>query len=140
MYSIKDLSIICGLTERTLRNYLKMGVLRGEKQNGVWRFSEEDIEKFMENDYVSSAVKANRNAVLFDYLNCYPKDENSACIVLHLPKEEPKAVADFFCEAVNKRSGLKMTYDKKKGVNKVVLIGNEKTVYDVLNEYYSVKR
>lgn len=41
MYTIKDLSMISGLTDRTLRTYLKMGVLVGEKADGSWRFSEE---------------------------------------------------------------------------------------------------
>lgn len=34
MYNIKDLSMISGMTDRTLITYLKMGVLAGEKREG----------------------------------------------------------------------------------------------------------
>lgn len=139
MYSIKDLSVMTGLTERTLRNYLKMGLLTGEKQDGVWRFNEAQLEAFWENDYVKASLKANRSAILFDYLRATPEKENSACMILHLPKENAKEVAAFFCDAVCKRQGLKMTFDGNKGANRVILIGDEETVYDVMREYHGKK-
>ena len=45
MYSIKDLTKISGFTDRTLRNYLKLGVLIGEKKDGQWYFNEEQIAR-----------------------------------------------------------------------------------------------
>ena len=128
---------MCGLTERTLRNYLKMGILNGQKECGVWHFSPEQIAEFMSNDYVRAAMKSKRTAIFIDYINDTYKKENSMCIVLDLPQENSEDVAKFFCQAVNKRSGLRMTYDKIKGLNRVVMIGGIDTVYDILNEYYS---
>ena len=46
-YTLKDLSMICGLTDRTLRNYLKLGILTGEKQAGTWCFTEEHLDAFL---------------------------------------------------------------------------------------------
>lgn len=139
MYNLRDLSMICGLTDRTLRNYLKMGILVGEKKDGAWFFDEDQIEAFLENEFVRQAMKAKRNAVLYDYLRYDPGKENTACIVLRLCEEDSKYVSDFFCNAVNQRKGLTMTFDKNKGENKVVLVGAEKTVYDVLSDYHAAK-
>lgn len=139
MYNLKDLSLISGMTDRTLRTYLKLGMLSGEKTDGVWHFTEEQIQEFLENEYVRPAIKAKRNALIFDYLRADASKENTACIVLHLRGDDSKAVAKFFCEAVNKRRCLSMTFDENKGENKVILVGSEETVYDVLNEYHSSK-
>lgn len=137
MYTLQEVSLISGLTERTLRNYLKQGILIGEKQDGVWRFTEEQITEFLSNDYVIPAVKAKQNAYIFDYLKNDYEKENTACVVLHLKKENPMKIASFFCEAVNKRQGLKMRFDHEKGENQVILVGSFDVVYDVLKEYNS---
>lgn len=135
MYSIQELSVMCGLTERTLRNYLKMGILQGEKREGMWRFTEEQIGAFLENKRVAASVKANRNAIFTDYLNHYPRNQNSACLLLHLPEDPSNQVSTFFCEAVNQRRGLKMTFETQKGSNRVILIGDPESVKDILAEY-----
>jgi len=64
MYSIKDLSMISGLTDRTLRNCLKIGILVGEKSEGVWQFSDEQIGESLDNNYVKAAIKTKRNSIL----------------------------------------------------------------------------
>lgn len=50
MYNLKELSMISGLTDRTLRNYLKMGILVGEKEYGTWNFTDEQVLAFLENE------------------------------------------------------------------------------------------
>lgn len=40
MYTLKQLALITGLTERTLRNYLRSELLTGEKRDGKWYFSD----------------------------------------------------------------------------------------------------
>ena len=140
MYTLQEVSLISGLTERTLRNYLKQGILIGEKQDGGWRFTEEQITEFLSNDYVIPAVKAKQNAYIFDYLKNDCEKENTACVVLHLKKENPMKIASFFCEAVNKRQGLKMRFDHEKGENQVILVGSFDVVYDVLKEYNSKEK
>lgn len=140
MYNIKDISLISGLTERTLRNYLKKGILVGEKQDGVWFFSEEQLMNFLDEAVVKAAMRANRNAILFDFLNDKFKSENSACILLHLPKDKSMSVATFFCDAVNKRSGLRMRFDTLNGLNQVILAGNLESVREVVEEYQKARR
>ena len=68
MYTLKDLSVITGLTDRTLRTYIKMGILQGEKTDGVWSFSDEHIQMFFENNFARSAMQSKRNSLVFDFL------------------------------------------------------------------------
>lgn len=140
MYNLKVLSMITGLTDRTLRNYLSAGILTGEKEQGKWYFTEKQIQAFLEHEYVKPAMKAKQNAILFDYLKYDARKGNTACIVLRLREENSKDVATFFCDAVNQRHGLTMTFDRNKGENKVVLVGEEEAVYQVLAEYHIAKK
>lgn len=139
MYTLKDLSMISGMTDRTLRTYLKMGVLIGEKKDGTWYFDDEQTCAFLENEYVKPSIKANRNAAIFNFLRSDMSKENTACVVLHLRNDDSKFVSDFFCNAVNKRHGISMTFDQNKGENKVVLVGDEDVVYSILAEYHALK-
>ena len=139
MYTLKDLTLISGLTDRTLRTYLKTGVLEGIKEGSTWCFTEEQIEAFFAHEYVKPAIAAKRNAILFDYLKFDGAKENTACIVLHLREEKWREVSSFFCDAVNRRHGLRMTFDRNKGENRVILVGREETVYEVLSDFHAMK-
>ena len=46
-YTLQDLEKILGVKERTLFRYLQKGWLKGSKR-GKWRFTEQDIKKFLE--------------------------------------------------------------------------------------------
>ena len=48
MYTIEDLAAFTGLTDRTLRSYLKDGRLSGTKEEGAWRFSSEDLGRLLQ--------------------------------------------------------------------------------------------
>ena len=140
MYTIKELSLMSGLTDRTLRNYLKLGFLKGEKKEGVWYFSVDQIESFFTQDVVVAAMESNRKALVFDFLANDKKDKNAACIILDLPEDDSGRVSSFFCDAVSKRNGLTMTFTKKKHRNRVILVGDEDTVYAVISEYHATKQ
>ena len=43
-YSINDVAMITGLSTRTIRNYISLGFLSGEKVNGAWSFTDKQIE------------------------------------------------------------------------------------------------
>ena len=45
-YDLNDLALMTGFTTRTLRNYLTQGLLEGEKENGVWQFTPEQLDRF----------------------------------------------------------------------------------------------
>ena len=56
MYNLKQLVMMTGLTERTLRNYLRLGILTGEKVDGIWQFTKEQVTAFYEKRIVKSAM------------------------------------------------------------------------------------
>ncbi len=37
-YTINHIALMTNLTSRTIRNYMKSGLLEGELMNGVWHF------------------------------------------------------------------------------------------------------
>ncbi len=38
-YTINELALISGFTTRSLRNFISMGHLNGEKIDGIWQFT-----------------------------------------------------------------------------------------------------
>ena len=42
-YTLNEVAVMSGLTTRTLRNYMKMGILKGKMLEGIWKFGEEEI-------------------------------------------------------------------------------------------------
>lgn len=56
-YSRKEISQMTMLSERTIRTYQKDGRLKGEKIQGQWVFSEEDLEGFFDDHNVKKVLK-----------------------------------------------------------------------------------
>lgn len=47
VYSLKDISKILNVTERTLHTYIKVGKIKGQKVGGRWLVSEVNLQKFL---------------------------------------------------------------------------------------------
>lgn len=45
-YTISELVMMTGLTDRTIRNYIASGILQGDKTDGCWRFTGEQVDGF----------------------------------------------------------------------------------------------
>ena len=58
--TLAQLAAISMLTERTLRSYLKRGLLAGEKTPGGWRFTAEQTAAFLALPQVRSASNTRR--------------------------------------------------------------------------------
>ena len=67
-YTINELSTITGLTTRTLRNYIKDELLKGDKSTGQWFFSEENIHSFVSHPSVHPSIQAKNRAIAYDFL------------------------------------------------------------------------
>ena len=136
MYTLKDLSVITGLTDRTLRTYIKMGILQGEKTDGVWSFSDEQIQMFFENNFARSAMQSKRNSLVFDFLADQKKKEKRMCVILDLPEDNHHSVRTFICEAVNRGTDLKMFYSKQRSGCRIILEGAEDSVFRIMQEFH----
>ena len=93
LYTVEDIAVMTSLTTRTIRNYLKEGILKGRKIGGQWRFTEEDINNFMDNgNYREEHLKNLRQDVLdfIDGVNTFADNigEIQVCSIVDLYQEE----------------------------------------------------
>jgi excisionase family DNA binding protein len=50
VYSLKEVSKILGVTERTLYNYVKAGKIKVRKIGGKWIMTEENLKKLIKGE------------------------------------------------------------------------------------------
>ncbi len=137
-YNLNELALITGFTTRTLRTYLTRGLLHGEKEDGVWRFSAEDIERFVSEPFVKEGLRIKRNAVVFDFLADTSKKAGRACAILDLPLSlmEGQRISAFFCEQMCKASDANFCSGMDHGVFRVILTGAQEQVETIMKAYY----
>ena len=138
-YNMNQVAMITGLTTRTLRNHLKLGLLKGEKIDGNWSFTEEDIAHFLDNPAVRQAVSSKQHALVYDFLGDDYKKTNRICTILDFPVsgEEARSISDFFCKEINENgSDIMFRFIWEKHIARVILSGAEESVISILNAYY----
>ena len=142
-YNLNQLATITGLTTRTLRNYLKLEFLKGEKIDGNWTFTEEEVGAFMAVPAVKQAIDAKNTGVIFDFLADAYKKSNRICTVLDFPvaMDEAMEISRFFCQEINQNgSDIVFKFSYERNLARVILSGAEESVMDILNAYYGRKR
>ncbi len=139
MYTIDQLSLMTGLTTRTLRNYLKGDILHGEKENGIWRFSEEQVQAFLEHPAVRPSIRAKHHGIVYDFLAGQNRHENEMCFLLDraMEEREAKQIADFFCHAVAPLSHVRFAYSYESGTARYILKGAEEDIRRILQSLYA---
>ncbi len=138
-YNLNQLAAITAFTTRTLRNYLKQGVLQGEKIDGSWRFTEEEVAAFVDHSAVRQSLSAKQNAVVYDFLADAFKKTNRICTVLDfpVPDEEAKSISEFFCKEITLHGhDIEFRFSYERGLARVILSGAEESVMDLLSAYY----
>lgn len=101
-YTIEDIAMMSGLSARTIRSYLSMGLLEGEKADGVWQFTLEQFSDFLGQDMVRQSVRAKAHGIVYDFLLQERRQKPEACAVLDLPvadkAEEPRVREDLLAQ------------------------------------------
>lgn len=140
-YLISHLVLITGLTDRTIRNYIASGILQGEKINGLWHFTAEQVERFISHSAVRPSILAKNNALVYDFLLDYKKTAQEACIILDLPGMDKKEVAEFFCYRISNGgySNIRFSFDGVEAVPRVILKGDMAQVLRLVNEFRAIK-
>ena len=100
LYFISHLVLITGLSDRTIRNYISSGILKGEKINGIWHFTPEEVDDFVKNPLVRPSIVAKNNSVVYDFMLNDSKNEEEACVILDIPKGDRKEISEFFCYSI----------------------------------------
>lgn len=142
-YTLNELAMMTGVTTRTLRNYLKLNILSGEKVDGVWRFSEEEVSSFLSDPNVKPGIQAKKNALVYDFLLDNRKKTNSICTILDfcVSGEEAEEIGTYFCNAVsgaNECGNLEFSFEKSDEHVRVILKGSDEVVREIVNGYYNV--
>ena len=139
-YTLGHLSQITGLTDRTLRTYLKNGILEGEKINGIWHFTEEQLDAFLRHPTVRPSIQAKNNAIVYDFMLDTKKPEPRACVILDLPGLDRIAAGKFFCDAIcyGDFRDLRFSLDAV-GTPRVILSGPAEHILDLVNSYNSTR-
>ena len=69
LYSISDIAKKTKLTDRTIRNYLANGTLKGKKIGGQWRFTQNDINALFHNEVFADDMLTKSEKNVDKYLN-----------------------------------------------------------------------
>ena len=139
-FTINELAMFTSLSTRTLRNYLAAGFLNGDKVNGAWQFSPEQVQAFLENKAVQPAMLAKKNAIVFDFMGSKPDKQDKICTILDLTAKDAVNASMFFCQRIpDLTPELEFHFASNplgKGV-RLILSGSPNDVLSLLNQYYS---
>jgi len=141
-YTINEVATMTGLTTRTIRNYLKSGLISGEKINGIWTFSSEDYYSLLNNPTIKPSIQAKNNAVIYDFLINDRKKTNNICTIIDLCVEDDEAfeISQFFCNtinAINDTANLNFKFEKHDKNVRIILSGADEVIVEILNKYYN---
>ena len=138
-FTIADMTVMTGLSSRTIRTYIAEGFLQGDKSSGVWQFSPEQIDRFFNNAAVRPTLRAKKNAVVYDFLGA-PHGENMMCVVLDLPAESLSQASALFCGYISEiqaKAELRFASDRIGKKGRVILSGSDADVMELLARYYN---
>lgn len=138
LYLISHLTLITGLTDRTIRNYIASGILKGEKINGIWHFTPEEVDAFIKNPAVRPSIVAKNNSIVYDFMLNDSKKEEETCVILDLPKSNIKETAEFFCYRITNGGykDINFSFDGNYKTSRVILRGKPSDAFGLIDEYY----
>ena len=138
-YVINHLVMFTGLSDRTIRNYIASGILQGEKINGLWHFTPEQVEEFVRHAAVRPSILAKNNGLVYDFLLDTKKTGQEMCVILDTPCADKKTVAECFCYSINSGGyhNIQFSFDGVMETSRVILKGDAAEVLRLVNEYNS---
>jgi len=90
LYTVEDIANMASLTPRTIRNYLKNGILKGKKIGGQWQFTMEDIKNLFDNSNFARDTSDNIKQQILDFVDGVNTDIKGSIQVC--------TIADYYCE------------------------------------------
>lgn len=134
---IHALALMTGLTERTIRTHLAAGLLVGEKTEGQWRFSDEQVYAYLQHPAVRPSILAKNHAIVYDFLADSRKQERMLCTVYDIPSGLEREIAQFFCSRISRGTyqDIRFTFDGFGAVSRIILSGRPKDVLQLLADW-----
>lgn len=112
LYSIAEVAKITKLTDRTIRNYLAKGLLKGSKIGGQWRFTVDNIHMLFKNDDFEDDMKNKTKKKIENYFMEQYSDFNNMCTIINLFIKDSNTRKEFF----NKINILKKSDNNKDSI------------------------
>ena len=142
LYLISHITLITGLSDRTIRNYIASGILKGEKINGIWHFTPEEVDAFIKNPAVRPSIVAKNNSVVYDFMLNDSKKEEETCVILDLAKSDIKETAEFFCYGISNGDykDINFSFDGNYKTPRIILRGKPSDVFGLIGDYYKSSR
>ena len=138
-YTLEDVAAMSRLSTRTIRNYMSMGLLEGEKTDGVWQFTAEQFSAFLRQDMVRQSVRAKANGMVYDFLLQERRREKDACAVLDLPaatEAEEQLLREELMACVNALGvACSYRYDPYFSTARLILQGPPRSLAQVLQKF-----
>ena len=136
-YLISHLVLLTGLTDRTIRKYISSGILQGEKIDGLWHFTPEQVEGFVRHPAVRPSILAKHHTAVYDFLLDDQKNDDEICVVLDCPGRNRKEMAEFFCYRINNGSyhNIHFSFDGAACTPRITLTGNSAEVLRLVNGF-----
>lgn len=132
-YTIGHLELISGLSDRTIRRHLAAGFLEGEVVNGLWHFTQEQVEAFLRHPGVRPGILAKQKGIIFDFMTETHRKEQEMCVVWDLPGADAEAVTDYFHYAIGPQDNFRFSFDSISGTPRVILKGRTEQVLALMN-------
>ena len=135
-YTISDIAKMTKLTDRTIRNYLAKGNLKGMKMGGQWRFSKNDIYSLFNNDKFEDDMKQKTLQNIVDFFDStdYEKNHNTACCIFSLLFKDVEQKKNFFAKLKDIKSKEeikeKISFIDELNV-KLVVIAKSETILEI---------
>lgn len=136
-YLINHLVLFTGLTDRTIRNYIASGILQGEKINGLWHFTPEQVEAFVRHSAVRPSILAKKHAAVYDFLLDSKKKNCEMCLILDIPNINKKDIAEYFCYRISNEnfSDIRFSFDGVEATSRAILNGDAQEVMRLANGF-----
>lgn len=86
VFKLKDIMEMLSIPERTIRRHINMGLLKGEKVGGTWRFSEDDLFRYFSDQTVQKTRNHIKLNEIFDYLHGISKEGEEMMFIKQVTK------------------------------------------------------
>ena len=127
------------LTARTIRTYIKDGFLHGKKDCGLWVFTEEELGKFLAQDYIKQSTQIKAESIIRDFIINKKKNRNSVCSILDYPVksiDQAEAISDIVLKEMTENEMSDMifyyNYDEKNKMVRITISGRTEQVTKIL--------
>ena len=158
LYSVEDIATMFSVTSRTIRNWIKDGILKGKKIGGTWRFSKAELFELMNSEDAANELIDQTKQKVMDFIDGVDTDYEGnlqICSIIDKYAEKEKLFEinqrvsqfinsnSYFDDNAQQNQGkqnFKMTYEysEEQSRGRFILFGNAKyttTIINIINDF-----